>query len=320
MSIDIQKLVAALKRKREAEGLSIRKLSAVIGVSFSTLARIERRDGEPDNNSILRILEWLGVEGRNSGLTFENVAFVHFRAAKNANSRTIQCLLQAADILKRKYDVQTYVPLPSESGDSTSSEMQSRAMALSKPEMEKMARQFRKELGLMDSSPLEALAISIEGVDVFVPTQISELSEKCLRHLTKTGSQEWSAMSVPLDFDGNRWAILRNVQHSVERQRVTYLEECWHILLGHKLTKIARVAEAYGRTFESSEEHDAFYLASASLLPDKAVINCVNNGKLSAHIGEQFGVSPELVEYRIKRLGLWRKFKGLEVRLSTDAG
>ncbi|WP_424578215.1 helix-turn-helix domain-containing protein [Bradyrhizobium sp. USDA 326] len=40
-----EKLVRAIRRKREAEGLSIRALSAAIGVSFSTLARIERGEG-----------------------------------------------------------------------------------------------------------------------------------------------------------------------------------------------------------------------------------------------------------------------------------
>ena len=45
------RLVEAVRRKREAVGLSIRALSAVVGISFSTLARIERGDGEPDNNS-----------------------------------------------------------------------------------------------------------------------------------------------------------------------------------------------------------------------------------------------------------------------------
>jgi Zn-dependent peptidase ImmA (M78 family) len=295
-------------------------LSAVIGVSFSTLARIERGDGEPDNNSILRILDWLGDEGRDSGLTFKDVAFVHFRAAKNASSKTIQCLLLAADILKQRYSSQAYVPVTSENGDNSSSETQSKVLALSKLEMEEMAKQLRMDLGLKDTEPLDALSFSIGGVSVFAPTQISELGKKCLRYLTETGSQEWSAMSVPLDFNGDRWAILRNVQHRVERQRVTYLEECWHILLGHKLTKIARIAGAYGRTFESSEEHDAFYLASASLLPENAVKKCVTDGISSADIGEQFGVSPELVEYRIKRLGMWRKFKGLEVSLSTDGG
>ena len=117
MTAKTKKLIAALKKKREAAGLSIRGLSSVIGVSFSTLARIERGEGEPDNNSLIRILEWLGVEARESGLSFENVALVHFRASKNVRSNTIRCLLQTANILKRNYGEQNHEPDHSEYED-----------------------------------------------------------------------------------------------------------------------------------------------------------------------------------------------------------
>src|SRR5436305_1647402 len=101
-----ERLVEAVARKREAEGLSIRALSAVVGVSFSTLARIERGDGLPDNNSKIRLLEWLGPDAEEGGLTFDNVAFVHFRAGKNARSATVQALLRAAECLKREIAVE----------------------------------------------------------------------------------------------------------------------------------------------------------------------------------------------------------------------
>ena len=63
------KLISALKRKRQAEGYSLRKLSKIIGVSFSSLARMEREEGCPDHNSRIRILEWLGRRCRRSGVT-----------------------------------------------------------------------------------------------------------------------------------------------------------------------------------------------------------------------------------------------------------
>ena len=80
------RLVAAVKRKREREGFSLRALSEVVGVSFSTLARIERGDGTPDNNSKIRLLEWLGPEAEALGLSFEQVAFVidELRSPENA--------------------------------------------------------------------------------------------------------------------------------------------------------------------------------------------------------------------------------------------
>ena len=70
MDAAIKKLIEALQQKRQAEGYSLRKLSTVIGVSFSSLARMERGEGEPDHNSRIRILEWLGEEAEALGLPF----------------------------------------------------------------------------------------------------------------------------------------------------------------------------------------------------------------------------------------------------------
>src|SRR5215475_11530912 len=94
-------LISAIRKKRDAEGLSIRGLSAVVGISFSTLARIERGEGLPDNNSKIRLLDWLGEYADEAGLKFDNVAFVHFRAAKNIRSSTVQHLLKAAETIRR---------------------------------------------------------------------------------------------------------------------------------------------------------------------------------------------------------------------------
>jgi Zn-dependent peptidase ImmA (M78 family) len=124
-------------------------------------------------------------------------------------------------------------------------------------------------------------------------------------------------MSVPLDPKSEIWAVLLNDSHTVERQRVTVLEEFWHILLGHKLTKIARVAEAFGRTYDKAEEHDAYYLAAATLLPKAAVTKAVMKHRPSNQIAMDFGTSAELVDYRIKRLGLWRKHTGKKVTLRS---
>lgn len=52
-------LIARLKKKRLSEGLSLRQLGSMIGVSFSSLARLERGIGEPDVHSRERIERWL---------------------------------------------------------------------------------------------------------------------------------------------------------------------------------------------------------------------------------------------------------------------
>jgi Zn-dependent peptidase ImmA (M78 family) len=306
------KLVKAVSKKREELGLSLRALSTQVGVSFSSLARIERGDGLPDNNSKIRLLEWLGPDAEDAGLTFDRVAFVHFRAMKNVQSATVHSLLGAATCLKDRYggdkdNTEDSAPVPPAHVELHPE--------LSKDQLEAVVSRFRSDLGLRETEPIDSLRIEVEGVQVVKLTTSGCFDARTMRRLRNDACSEWSAMSVPLNQSMERWAILLNDCHALERQRATLLEEYWHILMGHKLTKVARVAEAYGRTYDKAEEHDAYYLASATLLPKKAIQVAITKGQLSTAIAQRFGTSPELVEYRIKRLGLWREHVGKKVAL-----
>jgi transcriptional regulator with XRE-family HTH domain len=291
--------------------LSIRALSAQVGISFSTLARIERGAGLPDNNSKIRLLEWLGDDAQELGLDFERAAFVHFRAMKNVQSGTVQALLKAADCIKDEFgdDDSDADASASPIGDEPYPE-------LPKDLLEGIAGNFRRDLKIGAEDPLDSLQVNVEGVRVIRLTDSKCFDARTLRKLRHEAPNEWSAMSVPLNRVMTSWVVLLNDSHTVERQRVTLLEEYWHILMGHKLTKVAKISEAYGRTYDQAEEHDAYYLASASLLPREAVQNAVSKGCSAADIAKRFGTSPELVEYRIKRLGLWREHVGKKVVLA----
>ena len=304
-----EKLVKATREKRDREGLSIRALSGIVGISFSTLARIERGEGSPDNNSKIRLLEWLGRDADEHNLGFEDVAFVHFRAGKNASSNTVQTLLRAAICLRQHY-------ADGEISEAANGPMDGDVVSLSKEELEKTAEDFRRDLGLNMDDPLDPFCLIVDSVKVERLRASSCIDELTQTTLAGPACNEWSAMSVPLTSAQNRWAVLLNDCHTEERQRVTLLEEYWHILLGHKLTKIAKIAGSFGRTYDSAEEHDAYYIASATLLPREAVRSMISNGKTASEIGLAFGTSPELVEYRIKRLGLWRDHIGTKVSLA----
>ena len=303
------RLVEAVKRKRGKEGLSLRALANIVGISFSTLARIERGQGLPDNNSKIRLLGWLGPEAAEHDLTFENVALVHFRAGKNVRSRTVQALLRAAECLKQRAG---HGP-----GTALKPQIDDAAVSLSKEELERSAEGFRRDLRLEDHQPLDSLLLDVESIDIVRLGNTNLLDSSTVELLSTEACDEWSAMSVPLDADHEHWAVLLNDCHTIERQRVTLLEEIWHILIGHKLTRIAKVAEAYGRTYDSVEEHDAYYLASATLLPRSAIAAAVAERRTSISIAQQFGTSSELVDYRIKRLGLWRDHLGKRVALGA---
>jgi hypothetical protein len=178
-----------------------------------------------------------------------------------------------------------------------------------------MASGLRRDLEIGTDDPLDSLQINVEDVHVVRLTDSQCFDARTIRKLLHEACNEWSAMSVPLDRGMSTWVVLLNDCHTEERQRVTLLEEYWHILMGHKLTKVAKLSEAYGRTYEQAEEHDAYYLASASLLPREAIQDAVLKGRSATEIAKRFGTSPELVEYRIKRLGLWREHVGKKVAL-----
>jgi transcriptional regulator with XRE-family HTH domain len=305
-----EKLIKAVVDKRNRIGLSIRALSTQVGISFSTLARLERGTGLPDNNSKIRLLEWLGDDAQDLGLDFERAAFVHFRAMKNIQSGTVQALLKAADCLKDKFgndgnDAPSALPISEEPYPE-----------LAKDQLEGIASNFRRDLRISVGDPLDSLQVDVEGVRLVKLMNSECFDARTMRKLRHEACSEWSAMSVPLNRTMTSWVVLLNDCHTVERQRVTLLEEYWHILMGHKLTKVARISEAYGRTYDQAEEHDAYYLASASLLPRESIQDAVSKGRSAADIAKWFGTSSELVEYRIKRLGLWREHVGKKVALA----
>jgi len=302
-----------MRRKRTAEGLSIRALAGTIGVSFSSLARIERGEGDPDNNSKIRIIEWLGSYADDVGIAFDKVAFVHFRAMKNVKSSTVQALLRAAE--KIRNDLAPDAGQVVNSNNTADHDV----VALTKDELESIAIKFRKEIGLQDEDLLDPLHLAIEGIRVLRHSQCDYLDIQTSRRLCGDSCAEWSAMSVPLASDHEKWAVLLNDCHVIERQRVTLLEEYWHILLGHKLTKVARIADSYGRTYDKTEEHDAYFLAAATLLPKKSIERAVITSQPTTQIAKRFGTSAELVDYRIKRLGLWRERVGKKIILGTSS-
>jgi len=58
--IDRQHLATALKRRREADGISLNKVAALIGVGRHVVWSVEHEAHEPTAENLARILRWLG--------------------------------------------------------------------------------------------------------------------------------------------------------------------------------------------------------------------------------------------------------------------
>src|SRR5881398_2223651 len=59
--VNTLELGSAVRRRREQQGLSLRDVADVTGVSASTLSRIENGTGKPDADNIARLALWLDM-------------------------------------------------------------------------------------------------------------------------------------------------------------------------------------------------------------------------------------------------------------------
>ena len=103
----VENLIKKVRERRKALGFSLRKLSTKTGVSFATLSRLERNEGTPDNNTLIRLVSWLDLdpkEAQKMGLEDKRFAPVHFRTSKNIDSQTIEALIEASIIMKKQSD------------------------------------------------------------------------------------------------------------------------------------------------------------------------------------------------------------------------
>src|SRR6476660_10483033 len=59
--VNTAELGTAVRRRREQQGLSLRDVADLTGVSASTLSRIENGTGKPDADNIARLASWLDM-------------------------------------------------------------------------------------------------------------------------------------------------------------------------------------------------------------------------------------------------------------------
>lgn len=140
---------------------------------------------------------------------------------------------------------------------------------------------------------------------------VKGLSEAARKQLLRMDGKGWSGgASRPLP-DGSRLVFL-NPTHGKERQAATLMEEICHVILGHSPTSIRTEhsdEQINFRNFNENQEEVAYAVGAAALIPYFPLKLAVQQGFASNKIARRFGVSRELVEYRIKVCRLWDEYK-----------
>lgn len=192
------------------------------------------------------------------------------------------------------------------------------------PSSEKRKQFELRALGLRDfagvpgDQPLDPFALArFANLMVVDFESIKGLSAETREHLLGIAAEQWSggACSRPLP---NGWRlVILNPQHGKQRNRATLMEEVAHVFLGHKANRLAVVAkESHGgktlaRDYNHDDEEAAYAIGAAALVPYAGLRRLVNKGRGAPEIARHFGVSRQLVEYRIKVTHLWAEYKRL---------
>lgn len=193
------------------------------------------------------------------------------------------------------------------------------------PPTEKRKRFELRALGLRDfagvgeNQPLDPFALAEFAKLMVVDFKtISDLSEESRAHLLGEGAEEWSGGACSRALPNGWRLVILNPTHGPQRNRATLMEEIAHVFLGHEPNRLAVIdgqsdrsskKKTLARDYNHDDEEAAYAIGSAALVPYAALRRFVDIGQSADRIARHFGVSRQLVEYRIKVTHLWEKYK-----------
>ena len=158
-------------------------------------------------------------------------------------------------------------------------------------------------LGLTERLTPETLA-SIYDVVLLYPEQVQSMTVDDLRLIIGLDAKIWSGMGLSLP-EGGALVIL-NPQQTPERANVTIMEEIAHLYFKHQPSELITLPiGTWKRGYNANVEREAYWTAAAALLPASVVGRAVWKGRTADSLAQKFGVSRELVEFRMKTLCLW---------------
>ena len=159
------------------------------------------------------------------------------------------------------------------------------------------------------------------GLDQFAILPIDDLCDAVPAHVltpedlgdsalaARVSRPFWDAFSFSYP-DELTLIILMNPLRPAPRQKATLMEELSHHLLGHRPSAIW-VDPQTGlprRDYNRAQEHEAYDLGAAILLPKERVQADIAGLRFAPDIAREHGCSVAYVQYRIKRLRLWNRY------------
>ena len=169
---------------------------------------------------------------------------------------------------------------------------------------ENASSEYRSHLGLDLEDRLDPRDLARHlGVLVRTPDELPGLSSHSIRQLTKVDPDSWSAATVTA---GGRNLVVLNSAHAPTRQRSSLAHELAHVILNHRpaTTSVSEEGILFRDRYDTEQEEEADWLGGALLLPRGGLLGVYRRTSSSQVIGQIFGVSIQLVDWRLRMTGI----------------
>lgn len=174
-----------------------------------------------------------------------------------------------------------------------------------KTEANDIAREIRQELKLGSIDPLNPWLLA-KHLDIEI-IKMSDLGDQAPSAVRLFGVTHTSAFSAVTVFRGMERTIMHNDSHTPGRQASDIAHEEAHSLLLHPPTP---AINAHGcRNWNQDHEDEASWLGAVLLVPEAVTLHVVRQGIPLDAAAEQYGVSIELMRWRINMTGAHRRVR-----------
>jgi hypothetical protein len=172
-----------------------------------------------------------------------------------------------------------------------------------KAEAERYAEEFREELGLRHSQPLDMFLLADHlAIPTLALSQMQgELSGSSYQSLTNETKKQFFAVTLSV---GNRRCIVFNDHVAATRQQSDMAHELSHAILGHPTSELTD--ESGGRHYNKTLEAEAACLSGVLLVPRAAAIAIVACNKHPHAAANEFNISPQMMTMRLNQSGAKR--------------
>ena len=154
--------------------------------------------------------------------------------------------------------------------------------------------------------------------------QIDEIpvEEELRSYLLDGAGDHWSAGVYPIPLPDGTYLCILNPTHDLRRQRITLMEECSHIFLQHRPTKVRDVGGGLStRDYDALQEQEAYGVGAAAIMPWTSFYHDLDARMSVEEIATKYRISTELAAYRIKITGAMNLYRSRQkARTSRRAG